>query len=507
MTSSAYHFTSQKDRQKRFIVADSLLITKLHVPSVRSPLIHRDRLLEKLNQGLTRKLILISAAAGFGKTTVLSAWAQQTQLPVSWLALDQRDNDSKRFWTYVVAALQTVDKTVGEATLSILQSAEAAAFETFLTPLLNELSRSQSELILSLDDYHLIEDSTIHAALTFFIEYLPPQVHLAIATRTDPPLPLGKLRVYGQLTELRPADLRFTDEEATAFLAQSLTLTKSQVAALQSQTEGWIAGLQLAMLSLKDAPDPLALIDSAKSNQGYILDYLVDEVLGRQSPALQTFLLRTSVLEQMCGSLCEAVIGDELANGSETLEQLVRHNLFVVPLDSDRTWYRYHHLFAESLRHLLTRTDSGRTDIYHTRAAQWYEQQDHIAEAIQHATAAQSFEHAARLIEAEIQTRDNPRCDVVIVRKALAAFPPELVRTRPWLLATKAWVGFTTSQFAEAIAAIQSLEQLLTENGFATENVDQLWGLEPIRKVGHVCSIDFVFCRKSPRLRTWKFRL
>ncbi|MGC1310166.1 MAG: hypothetical protein WA885_23300 [Phormidesmis sp.] len=295
-----------------------------------------------------------------------------------------------------MAALQTVDKTVGEATLSILQSAEAASFETFLTPLLNELSRSQSELILSLDDYHLIEDATIHAALTFFIEYLPPQVHLAIATRTDPQLPLAKLRVRSQLTELRPADLRFTDEEATAFLAQSLTLTKSQVAMLQSQTEGWIAGLQLAMLSLKDAPDPLALIDSVKGNQGYILDYLVEEVLSRQSPALQTFLLRTSVLEQMCGSLCEAVIGDELvASGAETLEQLARHNLFVVPLDSDRTWYRYHH-FAESLRHLLARTDSGRTDIYHDRAARWHEQQDHIAEAIQHVIAAQSFEHAAQ---------------------------------------------------------------------------------------------------------------
>lgn len=277
-------------------MADSLLVTKLYVPSLRSPLIKRDRLLEKLNQGLKRKLILISAAAGFGKTTVLSAWAKQTRLPVCWLALDERDNDSTRFWTYVVAALQKADKKIGASTLSILKSAEASSFETFLTPLLNELSKLQTDLILSLDDYHLIEDSAIHAGLTFFLEYLPPQVHLAIATRTDPPLPLAKLRVRSQLTELRPANLRFTNEEATAFLAQSLTrsLTKSQVAVLQNQTEGWIAGLQLAMLSLKSAPDSLVLTDAVKGNQRYVLDYLVEEVLGHQSSGLQTFLLKTA---------------------------------------------------------------------------------------------------------------------------------------------------------------------------------------------------------------------
>lgn len=460
-------------------MADSLLTTKLHVPSARSHLIKRGRLLAKLNQGLKRKLILISAAAGFGKTTVLSAWAKQTRLPVSWLALDERDNDSTRFWTYVVAALREADKNVGASTLSILKSAEASSFETFLTPLLNELSKLQTDLILSLDDYHLIEDSAIHAGLTFFLEYLPPQVHLAIATRTDPPLPLAKLRVRSQLVELRPADLRFTDEEAAAFLAQSLTrsLTKSQVAVLQDQTEGWIAGLQLAMLSLKGAPDPLVLIDTVKGNQRNVLDYLVEEVLSCQSSALQTFLLKTAVLEQMCGSLCEVVVGEELASGAETLEQLERHNLFVVPLDSDRTWYRYHHLFAESLRHILQRTEGDRIQVYHNRAAQWYEQHSYIAEAISHAIAAQSFEYAASLIEQEIQTRDNPRFDVVIIRKALAAFPPELSQNRPWLMVVQAWMGFISSQFAVAITAIQTLEQLLNETNFVAENIDQLRGL------------------------------
>ena len=465
-------------------MANSLLIGKLYVPLARSPLVKRDRCLEKLNQGLKGKLILISAAAGFGKTTVLSAWAQQTQLPVGWLALDERDNDSARFWTYIVAALQRAGETVGEATLSILKSAEASAFEVFLTPLLNELSQLQTALILSLDDYHLITDPAIHSALTFFLEHLPPQVHLAIATRTDPPLPLAKLRACSQLTELRSTDLRFTDEEATAFMAHSLSrsLTAAQVAALQSQTEGWIAGLQLAMLLLREAPEPLKLIDAVKGNQRYILDYLAEEVLERQSPALQTFLLRTSVLEQMCGSLCEAVVGEAVIGeasieGIEALEQIERHNLFVVPLDSDRTWYRYHHLFAESLRHILQRTEPDRIRDYHDRAAQWYEQQGYISEAIQHATAAQSFEHAASLIEQEIQTRDNPRFDTVIVRKALAEFPSELVYTHPWLLVAKAWVGFTSSRFAEAITAIQTLEQLLNETNFATENTDRLWGV------------------------------
>jgi LuxR family maltose regulon positive regulatory protein len=465
-----------------------LLVTKLHRPSTRSPLVQRKHLLEKLNQGLSSKLILISAAAGFGKTTLLSEWVQQAKLPVGWLSLDERDNDPTRFWLYCVTALQQGVPHLGEATLALLRSAESSSasrspeqlsFEAFLTPLLNEFTELQTNLILVLDDYHLIATTVIHDALNFVLDHLPTQVHLAIATRIPPPLSLAKLRVRDQLTELSAEDLRFTDEEVTAFLHQSLLepLTESQIKTLQNKTEGWVAGLQLATISLKGTSDSSSLINSFKGNQQHILDYLVEEVLELQSQPLQAFLLRTSTLEQMCASLCEAVVGDATINGTTTLEQLERLNLFVLPLDRDRTWYRYHHLFAESLRHILHRVEPDRISDYHQRAAQWYAQQGLIAEAIKHAVSGQSFEYATHLIEQEIQTSENPRFDAVILRHALRELPAQFINRRPWLLVAKAWIGFTSSQFAEAIAAIQTLEHYLKDHSSVTENTDRLWGL------------------------------
>jgi LuxR family maltose regulon positive regulatory protein len=441
--------------------------------------VQRKRLLEKLNQGFNSKLILISAAAGFGKTTVLSEWVQQAKLPVGWLSLDERDNDPARFWLYFVTALQQGIPHLGEATLAMLRSPEQLPFEVFLTPLLNEFAQLQANLILILDDYHLITATVIHDALNFVLDHLPPQVHLAIATRVHPPLSLAKLRVRAQLTELGADDLRFTDEEAAVFLRQSQSepLTELQIEILQNKTEGWVAGLQLATLSLQGTANSASLIDSFKGNQQHILDYLVEEVLERQSQPLQSFLLRTSILEQMCASLCEAVVEDATMNGTVSLEQLERLNLFLVPLDQDRTWYRYHHLFAESLRHILHRTEPDRISDYHQRAAQWYEQQGWMAEAIQHAISGQLFEYAAHLIEQEIQTSENPRFDAIVLRHALDKLPVQLTDRRPWLLVAKAWVGFTSSQFAEAIAAIQTLEKCLKENSSTTENTDRLWGL------------------------------
>lgn len=468
-------------------MVNPLLVTKLHLPSLRSrsvstgqsPLVQRKRLLAKLNQGLTNKLILISAAAGFGKTTVLSEWVHQIELPISWLSLDERDNDPTRFWTYLVTALQQSNDGIGEATLAMLRSPESPSPEVFLTPLINELVHLQTDLILVLDDYHLITTPIIHDSLTLLLEHLPDQVHLAIATRVEPPLPLAKLRVRVQLTELYTDDLRFTDEEATTFLHQSLSqpLTEPQIARLQTQTEGWIAGLQLAMLSLRDTTNSAALIDSFRGSQRYVLDYLVEEVLEQQSQFLRAFLLRTSILGQMCHSLCEAVVGEDRVNGADPLGQLERQNLFIVPLDDDRTWYRYHHLFTETLRHVLQRTEPDLILTYHHRAAQWYEQQGYISDAIQHAIAAKSLEYAASLIEQEIQTSENPRFDTIVLRNALAELPPELIQTRPWLLAAKAWTAFNSSQFADAIAAVQTLEQWLNQNHPAPENADQLWGL------------------------------
>ncbi len=469
-------------------MASPLLLTKLHVPSPRSHLVRRDRILQTLQQGLSSRLILISAAAGFGKTTALSEWAQQIQHPVGWLSLDERDNDPSRFWRYLVAALQKADGAIGEATLSMLQSPEPLPYEAFLTPLLNELTQHQTDLALVLDDYHLITTPAIHEGLAFWVDHLPEEVQVAIATRSDPPLPLARWRVRSQLTELREADLRFTDKEATAFLQQSLSLalTEPQIAVLQRQTEGWIAGLQLAMLSLRESANPAAVIDAFGGNQRYILDYLVEEVLEHQPPPLRDFLLQTSVLEQMCGALCAAVAGEEAIAGAAILEQLERQNLFVVSLDQDgqsrdavghHRWYRYHHLFAETLRHLLQRQDPNRVLACHYRAAQWYDQQGQVADAIQHAITARSYDDAIRLIEQEMQTSDNPRLDTIVLHDALAELPPDLVQARPWLLAAKSWVGFTSSQFAEAIAVIHLLEHLLEENPPETENLDQLWGL------------------------------
>ncbi len=469
-------------------MVSSLLVTKLHIPPTRSPLVQRQRLLEKLNQGLSCKLILVSATAGSGKTTLLSKWVEQPRLPVSWLSLDERDNDPTRFWVYFVTALQQNHPDLGAATLALLQSAASSStslppvslsFEAFLTPLLNEFAQLSADLIFVLDDYHLITTNVIHDALNFVLEHLPTQVHLAIATRVQPPLSFAKLRARAQLTELNADDLRFTHEEAATFLRQSLSepLTAAQIATLQTKTEGWIAGLQLAMLSLKDRANADSLIDSFKGNQQHILDYLVEEVLARQSQSLQRFLRRTSILEQMCGPLCEAVVGEETVNGSVRLEQLERQNLFIVPLDRDRIWYRYHHLFAEALHHILHRTEPDRVADYHERAARWYAQQGGVADAIQHAIAAQSFEYAAHLIEQEIQTSENPRVDAVVLRQALNKLPAQLIERRPWLLVAKAWIGFTASQFAVAIAALQTLETCLKENPPVTEHADQLWGL------------------------------
>ncbi|MBD2200137.1 MULTISPECIES: LuxR C-terminal-related transcriptional regulator [Calothrix] len=456
-----------------------LLVTKLHLPSPRLPLVQRQRLWDKLNQGLSSKLILISAAAGFGKTTLLSEWVHQAQVPVSWLSLDNQDNDIQRFWRYIVAALRENVRDIGAATLAMLQASEAVTFEAFLIPLINELAQLETALILVLDDYHLIQTAAIHDTVTFFIEHLPAQIHLAIATRVDPPLPLARWRVRNQLTQLQADDLRFTDIEAAIFLQQSIpvSLTESQIATLQTKTEGWIAGLQLAMLSLRDRTNPDLCIASFGGDQPYILDYLVEEVLQSQSSSLQLFLLRTSILGQMTGSLCEVVIKEDTVNGAEILEHLERQNLFLTALDANRTWYRYHHLFAESLRHLLLRREPNCIREYHYRAAQWYQRQGYITEAIQHAISAQTFDYAAGLIEQEIQTTENPRIDAIALGNALKELPVSLTTSRPWLLVAKAWAAFTSSSFPDIVVVFKTLENLLNQGININENSDRFWGL------------------------------
>ena len=392
-----------------------LLATKLYIPTPRPKVVNRPRLIERLNEGLHRKLTLISAPAGFGKTTLVGDWVAGCDRPVAWLSLDGGDNDPNRFLTYLVAALQTIAPTLGEGVLRVLQSPQPPPTESILTALLNEITTLPDSIVLVLDDYHVIDAKPVDQALTFLLEHLPPQMHLVIATREDPPLPLARLRVRDQLTELRATDLRFTPAEAAIFLNQvmGLNLSRGDIAALETRTEGWIAGLQLAAISMQGHQDATSFIKSFTGSHHFVLDYLVEEVLHQQSESVQTFLLRTSVLDRLCGSLCDAVLYRNVdlhpmpsSSGQETLEYLEHANLFIVPLDNERRWYRYHHLFADLLRQRLQQSaissiDSVRLDIpeLHRRASQWYEDNGLEIEAFHHAAAANDVERAERLIE------------------------------------------------------------------------------------------------------------
>ncbi len=343
-------------------MSTQVLATKLYIPPARPQLVPRPRLSERLNEGLRSKpgVTLISAPAGFGKTTLLSEWVAHCGRPIAWISLDEGDNDPARFLTYLISALQSIDANIGAGVLDRLQSPQPPPPESILTTLLNEITDITDPFIYVLDDYHVIDSKPVNQALTFLLEHMPPQMHLVIATREDPDLPLARLRARGTLTELRAADLRFSLPEAAEFLNQTmgLKLSTENIAALESRTEGWIAGLQLAALSIQGQKDTTGFIQSFTGSHRFVLDYLVEEVLARQTERVQTFLLRTSILERMCGPLCDAVLGkeNEKANSESSsfiLEQLERANLFIVPLDNERRWYRYHHLFADLLRQRL----------------------------------------------------------------------------------------------------------------------------------------------------------
>ena len=387
-----------------------ILATKLYIPPLRPQVVIRPRLIERLNEGLHRKLTLISAPAGFGKTTLVSEWVEGIERPTAWLSLDEGENDPTRFLTYLVAALRTIAANIGEGVLGVLQSPQPPPTESILTALLNEITAIPDNFVLVLDDYHLIDAKPIDHALTFLLEHLPPQMHLVIATREDPQLPLARLRARGQLTELRATDLRFTPSEAAGFLNQvmGLNLSAEDIAALETRTEGWIAGLQLAAISLQGHQDTTSFIKSFTGSHHFVLDYLVEEVLQQQPESIQTFLLRTSILDRLCGSLCDAVLLNPSVSGQETLEYIEHANLFLVPLDNERRWYRYHHLFADLLRQRLqqrsassTGDEVGDVTALHSRASLWYEDNGLEIEAFHHAAAANDVARAERLIEGE----------------------------------------------------------------------------------------------------------
>src|SRR5919202_1259132 len=332
-----------------------ILTTKLYKPPPQPKVVPRPRLIERLNEGLHRKLTLVSAPAGFGKTTLLSEWPVGCERPAAWISLDEGDNDPTRFLSYLVAALQTIAPNIGEGVLSMLQSPQPPPTESVLTALLNEITTIPDDFVLVLDDYHVVDATAVDDALGFLLEHLPPQMQLIVSTREDPDLPLARIRARGQLAELRTADLRFTSSEAAEFLkgVLGLSLSAEDIAALEERTEGWIAGLQLAALSMRGREDIRGFIRAFAGDNRYVLDYLAEEVLGRQPERIRSFLLETSVLDRLSGPLCDAVTGQE--DGGEMLEALERGNFFLVPLDDRRRWYRFHHLFADVLyAHLMT---------------------------------------------------------------------------------------------------------------------------------------------------------
>ncbi len=467
-----------------------ILRTKLYIPQTQPRgLIARSRLTQRLNEGLAHKLILICAPAGSGKTTLVSQWHNERMkdeggrrkaegrkrktssliphpFKVAWLSLDEGDNDSVRFWTYVIAALETVHPDLG-ASLSLLHSPQPSPIEVVLTFLLNDLATLPYPLILVLDDYHLVENPKIHTELTFLLDHLPPRSTVLITSRADPPLPLARWRVKRQLAELRAEDLRFTPAEAALFFNQlmGLELSAEQVAALEVKTEGWIAGLQLAALSLQDRTDIENFIAAFTGNHRYILDYMTEEILHRQSDSVQTFLLQTAILERLSGPLCDAVTGR--SDGQAVLEQLARANLFIIPLDDQGQWYRYHRLFADLLRHHLQQTarfpaplgKGIKADVteLHRRAAAWYEQTGWIEEAIQHAIFAQDFERVGRLILHHAPMIID-RGGAALLLRWFKALPETWVQSRPKLGLLQAWLLFLTGHLEEVQRKLAALE-------------------------------------------------
>jgi LuxR family maltose regulon positive regulatory protein len=472
-----------------------ILTTKLYVPPVRSGLVARQRLIAKLTAGLgedrrgfERRLTLISAPAGFGKTTLLSEWlgnlvpvpapdspTEEELYRVAWLSLDEGDNDPVRFLTYLIAVLQTVAPSLGQDVLDALQSPHLPPMRDLYTALINQLRDLSIKLILVLDDYHLIATPAVHDALTFFLDNLPEKVHLVLATRADPPLPIARFRARGQLTELRQVDLRFTLDEVAQFLNQAmgLGLSGDDVAALASRTEGWIAGLQMAALALQERGDKQDFVAAFAGDDRHVADYLVEEVLQRQPAHVQMFLLQTSVLERLHGSLCDAVLGAASSEASSQviLEDLERANLFVIPLDNRREWYRYHRLFSDLLRKRLYQSRPALLPVLHGRASEWYEQYDLIEPAIDHALAGGDHERAVKLIE-QVAEATIMRSEVTTFLNWTADLPDELVRARPSLHLFHAW---------SLLLAGESFDIVQSHLQSVSEDADSLGGVAALQ--------------------------
>ena len=433
-----------------------LLATKLSALPVRSGLVPRSHLVERLDAGLPCRLTLVTASAGFGKSTLASLWLHARQQPFAWLSLDERDNDPVRFWNYVVAALQTLHDDLGRDAQTLLQQSELPSWEVLITTIVNDLVAARPSAgttdepwVLVIDDYHVITAERVHQSLDFLLDHLPPCLHLVITTRVDPPLSLPRRRSRQEVHEVRASDLRFRTAEVSEYLngVMHLDLSAREIAALEARTEGWATSLHLAALSLEQRTDRSHFIDSFTGNDRHVVDYLLDEVFVQQPEHVQQFLLRTSIFERFCGPLCDAVLGDgesaSAGRGQNMLEHLDRANLFLVPLDNQRTWYRYHHLFADLLRSRLHRLHKSEVIGLHRRAGAWFEAQSLVDEALHHILAAKESGWAARLVEQVGSTALWEQGAHGSVHRWLEALPDEAVRARPRLCLLYAWPLYT----------------------------------------------------------------
>jgi len=440
---------------------DGVLATKLHPPRVQPGFVARPRLLDRLDEALAGQLVLVCAPAGFGKTALLGDWARAGRRPVAWLSLDQGDNDPARFWRHLVAALDRIHPGIAEQLAPLLGPPAPPSFEGLVTALINQLAtqHGDDEALLVLDDYHLLQAHQVHAALEFLLEHPPQGLLVVVASRADPPLALARLRARGQLVELRAGDLRFTAEEAAALLREAvgpdLPLPQESVAALAARTEGWVAGLQLAGLSLQGHKDVAGFVASFSGSHRYVLDFLAEEVLDRQPAEVRDFLLETSVLERLSGELGDAVTGR--SDSQAMLERVERANLFLVPLDEVRGWWRYHHLFADLLRVRLHQQRPERMVELHRAAATWSEEHGLADDAIHHALAAEDGAWAARLVErhADAMLLSGERATVQLW---LLALPDELVRSRPRLCLAQTWMALDSSDVAGAERSLHAAE-------------------------------------------------
>ena len=473
----------------------ALLTTKLHIPLPNPNMVPRRRLTERLDEALqrSRRLTLVSAPAGFGKTTLLSEWVASCGRPTAWLSLDEGDNDPTRFWSYVIAALQTVHTGIGEMSLAMVRSSQPPAKEVFLTGLINDITGTATPFNLVLDDLHEITNQQVHDGLGFFVSNLPPQSHLVLCGRHDPLWPLARIRARGEMTELRAEDLRFTLEEAALFLnrATGLNLSPEDVTALEGRTEGWIAGLQMAAISMqgRHAEHVASFIHTFTGSHRFVLDYLVEEVLDRQVPALQEFLLKTAILERMSAPLCDALLG--VGDSQQVLEQLEAANLFVVPLDDERRWYRYHHLFADLLCSRLARAQPDLVPALHQKASEWYEGAGLVEEAVAHALAGAALERAARLVE-ENAMQVIIDGNLPTVSRWLEALPEQLMERRPWLRVFQAWTWYWTGRRERVEECLMQAEQALesVSERSAREKRSEAPGLAEKRHVaGYIATI------------------